>query len=68
MNSVILGNRFFERHNITIDPKGCLLPVPDSTVQLNQFHLILTKKAQKAPQSQVILVCNLAKLSDQYHI
>ena len=82
MNSVILGNPFFKKHNITIDPKNNLLQLPDLTVQLNQIlpekgkkrytkklpkiPLILTKKIQIAPQSQVLLECSLAKLSDQY--
>ena len=82
MNSVILGNPFFKKHNITIDPRNNLLQLPDLTVQLNQIlpekgkkrytkklpkiPLILTKKVQIAPQSQVLLECSLAKLSDQY--
>ena len=82
MNSVILGNPFFEKRNITIDPKNNLLQLADLTVQLNQIlpqkgkkrytkklpkiRLILTKKVQIAPQSQVLLECGLAKLSDQY--
>ena len=83
MSSVILGNPFFKKHNITIDPRNNLLQLPDLTVQLNQIlpekgkkryytkqlpkiPLILTKKVQIAPQSQVLLECNLAKLCDQY--
>ena len=83
MNSVILGNPFFRKHNIKIDPKNNLLQLPDLTVQLNQtlsekgkkryytkklpkFCLILTKKVQIAPQSQVLLEFSLANLSDQY--
>ena len=83
MNSVFLGNPFFKKHNITIDPKNNLLQLPDLTVQLNQIlpekgkkryytkklpkiPLILTKKVQIAPQSQVLLECSLAKLSDHY--
>ena len=86
MNSVILGNPFFKKHNITIDPKNNLLQLPDLTVltvQLNQIlpekgkkryytknlpkiPLILTKKVQIAPQSQVLLECSLTKLSDKY--
>ena len=34
MNSVILGNLFFKKHNITIDPRNNLLQLPDLTVQL----------------------------------
>ena len=83
MNSVILGNLFFKKHKITIDPKNNFLQLPPLTVQLNQIlpekgkkryyrkklpkiSLILTKKLQTAPQSQVILECSVAKLSDQY--
>ena len=85
MNSVILGNPFFKKHNITIDSRNNLLELPDLTVQLNQIlpekgkkayytkklpkiPLILTKKVQIAPQSQVLLECSLAKLSNQYQL
>ena len=44
MSSVILGNPFFKKHNITIDPKNNLLQLPDLTVQLNQ---ILPEKGKK---------------------
>ena len=44
MNSVILGNPVFKKHNITIDPKNNLLLLPDLTVQLNQ---ILPEKGKK---------------------
>ena len=37
MNSVILGNPFFKKHNITIDPRNNLLQLPDLTVQLNRI-------------------------------
>lgn len=55
MNSVILGNPFFRKHNITIDPKNNLLHLPNLTVQLNQIlpakgkkpHF--TKKIRKIP-------------------
>ena len=82
MKSVLLGNPFIKKHNFTIDAKNNLLQLPDLTVQLNQIlpekgkkryteklpkiPLILTKKVQIAPQSQVLLECSLAKLSDQY--
>ena len=82
MNSVILGNLFFKKHNNTIDPKNNLLQLPDLTVQSNQIlpengkkhhtkklpeiPLILTKKVPIAPQLQVLLECSLANLSDQY--
>ena len=36
------------------------------TKNLAKFLLILTKKVQIAPQSQVLLECSLAKLSEQY--
>ena len=37
MNSVILGNPFFKKHNFTIDPRNNLLQLPNLTVQLNQI-------------------------------
>jgi len=59
-----------------------VLQLPDLTVQLNQIlpeksmkrftkklpkiPLILTKKVQVAPQSQVLLDCSLSNYSDQY--
>ena len=45
MNSAILGNPFFKKYNITIDPRHNLLHLPDLTVQLNQ---ILPEKGQKS--------------------
>ena len=36
------------------------------TQKLPKILLILTKKVQIAPQSQALLECSLAKLSDQY--
>ena len=36
------------------------------TKKLPKIPLILTKKVQIVPQSQVLLECGLAKLSDQY--
>ena len=39
MNSVILGDPFFKKHNITTDPKNNLFQLPDLTVQLNQICL-----------------------------
>ena len=44
MDSVILGNLFFEKHNITIDPKNNFLQLPDITVQWNQ---VSPKKGKK---------------------
>ena len=44
MNSIILGNPFFKKHNITIDPRNNLLQLPDLTVQLNR---ILPEKGRK---------------------
>ena len=81
LNGVILGNPFFKKRNITIDPKNNLIQLPHLTVQLKQIlpgkgiqrctklpkiPLILTKKVQVAPQSQVLLECSLANLSDHY--
>ena len=36
MNSVVLGNFFFKKHNNTINPKHNLLQLPGLTVQVNQ--------------------------------
>ena len=36
MNSVILGNPFFKKHNITIHPNNNFLQLPNLTVELNQ--------------------------------
>ena len=36
------------------------------TKKIPEIPLVLTKKVQIAPQSQVLLECSLAKLSDQY--
>ena len=44
MKCAILGNPFFKKHNIKIDPCHNLLDLPDSTVQLNQ---ILPEQGQK---------------------
>ena len=73
MNRVIFGNPFFNKQNITIDAKNYMLQLPDLTVHLNQvlpetgekryrkkLPLILTKKVQIAPQSQVLSECSLA--------
>ena len=46
MNSVILGNSFFKKQNITIDPKNNLLKLPDFTVQLNEMKPDAGKKRQ----------------------
>ena len=37
MNNVILGNPFFKKQNITIDPRNNLLKLPDFTVQLSEM-------------------------------
>ena len=55
MNNVILGNPFFKKHNITIDPKNNLLKLPDFTVQLSELKPDLgtkrkfIKKMKKVP-------------------
>ena len=58
MNSVILGNRFFKKHNITIDPRNNLLQLPGLTVQLNQILPDKGKKrfySKKLPKIPLIL-------------
>ena len=82
MISVILGNPFFKKHYFTIDPKNNVLHLTNLMVQLNRILpgksknrykkkvpkviLLMTKKIQLAPESQVRLECILAKISDQY--
>ena len=82
MNLVILANPVFKKHNITIDPKSILIQLLDLTVQLNHILpekdkkrytkklpkvlLILTKKVQEAPQSQVLSERSLVNFSDHY--
>ena len=80
MNSVILGNPFFKKFHITIDPTNNLLKLPDLTVQLNEVSakrgakrtlttkikripILLKKKVQIRPQSQILLEC---QLDDKY--
>ena len=82
MKSVILGNLFFKKHitidprntllplpDLTVQLNQ-ILPEKGKkryyTKKLAKIPLILTKKVQIAPQSQVLLECSLAKLSDQY--
>ena len=47
MTSVILGNLFFSKNNITIDSENDLLQLRDLTVQLNQ---VLPEKDEKVIQ------------------
>ena len=67
MNSVILGNPFFKKFNITIDPTNNLLQLPDLTVQLNEISAkrgkkrTLTTKIKRIPillTKKVILAHN----------
>ena len=76
---LVLEIFFLKKHNFTIDPKNNYLQIPNLTVQLDRIlpekvekrytkklpkiPLILTKKVQIAPQSQVLLECSLAKIS-----
>ena len=67
MNSVILGNTFFKKFHITIDPTNNLLKLPDLTVQLNEISAkrgkkrTLTTKIKRIP----ILLTNKVHLSPQ---
>ena len=67
MNSVILGNPFFKKFHITIDPTNNLLKLPDLTVQLNEISAkrckkrTLTTKIKRIP----ILLTNKVHLSPQ---
>ena len=55
MNNVTLGNPFFKKQNITIDPKNNLLKIPDFTIQLSEMKPDLgtkrnfIKKMKKIP-------------------
>ena len=58
MNSVILGNPFFKKHVIKIDPKNNLQQLPGLTVQLNQILSAQGKKrycTKKLPKIPLIL-------------
>ena len=67
MNSVILGNPFFKKFHITIDPTNNLLQLPDLTVQLNEISAkrgkkrTLTTKIKRIP----ILLTKKVHLSPQ---
>ena len=81
MTSVVLRNPIFKKHKITINPKNNLLQLTDLRVQFNPIlpekmknvtrrnqrnFFILSTKVQITLQSQVLLGCILAKISDQY--
>ena len=46
MSSVTLGNSFFKKQHITVDPKNNLLKQPDFSVQLNVMKPDAGKKRQ----------------------
>ena len=54
MNSVILGNPFFKKFHITIDPTNNLLKLPDFTVQLNEISANNGKKRTLAKKIKPI--------------
>ena len=43
-NSVILGNPFFVKHDISISPKQALIQFPDLTVQINEIKPVNEKQ------------------------
>ena len=70
MNSVVLGNPFFKKHNIEISPGENLLKLSEMTYQLNEiriprevgrkipkyrFPILMFQKTTVKPQNQEIL-------------
>ena len=75
-NSIILGNEFFKKHDISNCPKRSVLQFPDLTVSINEIKPdkeprrairakkipVYTTKKQTIPASkQVIIECSLSK-------
>ena len=75
-NSIILGNEFFIKHDITINAKRSLLQFPDLTVSINEIKphneprrairtkklpVYSTKKQVIQPNKQSIIECTLSK-------
>ena len=74
-NSVILGNPFFVKHDISISPKQALIQFPDLTVQINEIKpvnekrravrhkkisIYTNKKHTIQPNEQIFLECYLS--------
>ena len=70
MKSVLLGNLFFKKQNITIDLRNNLLQLPNLTVQSNQILPEKGKKryyTKKLPQISLTLTKKVQKaLSHKY--
>ena len=79
-NSVILGNPFFVKHDISISPKQALIQFPDLTVQINEIKpvnekrravrhkipIYTNKKHTIQPNEQIVLECYLSDKTDQF--
>ena len=80
-NSVILGNPFFIKHDISISPKQGLIQFPDLTVQINEIKpvnekrravghkkipIYTNKKHTIQPNEQIFLECYLPDKTDQF--
>ena len=80
-NSVILGNPFFVKHDISISPKQALIQFPDLTVQINEIKpvnekrravrhkkipIYTNKKHTIQPNEQIFLECYLSDKTDQF--
>ena len=80
-NSVILGNPFFVKYDISISQKQVLLQFPDLTVQINEIKPInekrrsvrhkkipiyTNKKHTIQPNEQIFLECYLSDKTDQF--
>ena len=80
-NSVILGNPFFVKHDISISPKQALIQFPDLTVQVNEIKpvnekrravrhkkipIYTNKKHTIRPNEQIFLECYLPDKTDQF--
>ena len=80
-NSVILGNPFFVKHDISISPKQALIQFSDLTVQINEIKPVNEKrrsvrhkkipiytnnKHTKQPNEQIFLECCLSDRTDHF--
>ena len=70
MNSIILGNPYIKKHNITTDPRNNFLQLPDLLVQLNQVLPEKGKKSyytKKLPKIPLILTKKV-QIAPQSHV
>ena len=69
MNNVFLGNPFFKKQNITIDPRNNLLKLPDFTVQLSEMKPEQGKKRKFVKKMKKIrfLLSKKTNIDPQQH-